>query len=109
MTTFTLHCGHTWDRNELVKRAICVLSESICPVCSAKFTDDEGFYLEYAPPEQSLEEWKNNLDELNNRIHSMPTTARNWLPDCSGICKNGKKCTKSVTRSSGKYCNLHCK
>ena len=72
---------------------------------------EEGFYLAYADTtavtlEEFIEANRIALAKRRAYLESLPPRPP-MLPTCSGICKSGKKCTKSATRASGVYCNLH--
>jgi hypothetical protein len=105
---FTLSCGHTYNRKALVSRAIS--GEGGCPHCSTPFSNEEGYYLEYSHPEQTMEEFKKQCEEAKERLRlkrlSQPPP-KPLLSQCSGTCKSGKKCTKVSTRESGVFCKLH--
>ena len=110
MRNFTLSCGHTYNRKALVTRAIsCEPGEGVCPHCSTPFSSEEGFYLEYSHPEQTMEEFKKQCEEEKERIRLKRLTQsfKPLLPQCSGTCLSGKKCTKVATRANGIFCNLH--
>jgi hypothetical protein len=111
MRNFTLGCGHTYNRKALVTRAIsCEQGEGVCPHCSVPFTSEEGFYLEYSHPKQTMEEFRKQCAEEKERIRLRRLTQpppKPRLPTCSGTCLSGKKCTKVATRASGVFCNLH--
>ena len=106
MRNFTLSCGHTYNRKALVTLAIS--SEpgmGVCPHCSCPFSNEEGFYLEYSHPKQTMEEFKKQIAEAEER--NKLKRFKPLLPECSGICKSGKKCTKVSTKSNGLFCKLH--
>ena len=106
MHNFTLGCGHTYNRKVLVTRAIsCESGEGVCPICSKPFSNEEGFYLEYSHPKQTMEEFKKQIAEAEERTKLK--RFKPLLPECSGICKSGKKCTKVSTRENGVFCKLH--
>jgi len=110
MRNFTLSCGHTYNREALVIRAIsCDLNDNVCPHCLIPFSDEEGFYLEYSAPNQTMDEFKKQCLEAKERdkLRLLNQPVRKFLPECSMICKSGKKCTKVSTIKSGKFCNLH--
>jgi len=105
MRNFTLGCGHTYNREALVIRAISC--DNTCPHCSKPFSNEEGFYLEYSHPKQTMEEFKKQIAEAEERTRLKRLAQPPLLPECSGICKSGKKCTKVSTRVSGLFCKLH--
>ena len=108
MSNYTLLCGHTYNREALVIRAISC--DNTCPHCSKPFSNEEGFYLEYSHPKQTMEEFGKLCAEAKERVRLRRLTqppSKPLLPQCSGTCKSGKKCTKVATRSSGVFCNLH--
>ena len=110
MRNYTLSCGHTYNRKALVTRAISYEPcDGVCPHCNTPFTDKEGFYLEYSHPKQTMEEFFQIMEEEKERARTrvLAHPPRKLLPECSGICKSGKKCTKVSTIISGVYCNLH--
>jgi len=112
MPGYTLLCGHRFDLADVVKRAITAEpGRDICPVCKVRFTSQEGCYLAYCDTtKMSLAEWidreEKALAKRQAELASLPPRPP-MLPTCSGICKSGKNCTKSATRASGVYCNLH--
>ena len=113
MEMYTLLCGHTIPLKSAVHIAIADTEEcgNCCPVCKTQLNSEEGFYLAYCDTKaMTLAEWnRRNEEALAKRraeLASLPPRPP-MLPTCSGICKSGKKCTKSATRASGVYCNLH--
>ena len=111
MRNFTLGCGHTYNHKALVSLAIsCEPGEDVCPHCLTPFSNEESFYLEYSDPKQTMEEFRKMCAEAEERTRLMSLTrppSKPLLPQCSGTCKSGKKCTKVSTRASGVFCNLH--
>ena len=56
-----------------------------------------------------MEEFKKVCEEAKERIRLKRITQqfKPLLPQCSGTCLSGKKCTKVATRANGIFCNLH--
>jgi len=113
MATYTLLCGHTIPLKLAVHIAIADTEEcgNCCPVCKVTLNSEEGFYLAFADTtavtlEEFIEADRIALAKRRAEIATLPPRPP-MLPTCSGICKSGKKCTKSATRASGVYCNLH--
>jgi hypothetical protein len=109
MATYTLKCGHAIPLESAIR--IAIGDNDCCPVCKVKFTSEEGFYLAYADTtavtlEEFIEADRIALAKRRAYLESIGPRPP-MLPTCSGICKSGKKCTKSATRASGVYCNLH--
>jgi len=111
MPGYTLLCGHRFDLNDLVTRAITdEPGRDVCPVCNVQFTTQECCYLAYCDTtKMSLAEWTRlEVKALAKRRAELAANPpKPLMPTCSGICKSGKTCTKSATRASGVYCNLH--
>jgi hypothetical protein len=81
-------------------------SRAICHVCNTPFSSIEACYLDLADTTQiTLEEFIRIQEE--NLARRKVATLPPMLPQCSGICKSGKKCIKVAMRSSGVFCNVH--
>ena len=110
MPTYTLQCGHRHDLTDCIKRASSLdNSRAICHVCKTPFSSIEGCYLELVDTTRmTLAEFiKSEEDYLARRKVAALPPRPPMLPECSGICRSGKKCTKVSTRASGIFCNLH--
>jgi hypothetical protein len=109
MATYTLLCGHTIPLKMAVHIAIAD-TEDCCPVCKVRLNPKEGFYLAYCDTTtMTLGEYIRRSEEADakRRAERAANPPKPMLPTCSGICKSGKKCTKTATIDSGVYCNLH--
>ena len=112
MPSYTLQCGHTHDLTDCVKRAMSLdNSRAICHVCNTPFSSIEACYLDLVDTtKMTLAEFiQSEEDYLVRRAAELAALPPRppMLPECSGICKSGKKCTKVAMRSSGVFCNVH--
>jgi hypothetical protein len=112
MPSYTLQCGHRHDLTDCIKRASSLnLDRAICHVCKTPFSSVEACYLELVNTNtMTLAEFiQSEEDYLVRRaaeLAALPPRPPS-LPQCSGICRTGNKCTKVAMRSNGIYCNLH--
>ena len=110
MPSYTLQCGHRHDLTDCVKRAMSLdESRAVCHVCNTPFSSIETCYLDLADTSKiTLEEFIRIQEEniARRKLAALPPSSP-MLPQCSGICKSGKKCTKVAMRSSGVFCNIH--
>jgi len=84
-------------------------SRAVCHVCNTPFSSIETCYLDLADTSKiTLEEFIRIQEEniARRKLAALPPSSP-MLPQCSGICKSGKKCTKVAMRSSGVFCNIH--
>ena len=110
MPSYTLQCGHRFDLRDVVMRCITEKpGRNICPICKTPISSEECFYLAYCDTtKMTLEEFIRSEEERKaKRLTEQSNVSLKLLPNCSGICKNGKRCTKVSTRASGVFCNLH--
>jgi hypothetical protein len=108
MATYTLKCAHAIPLELAIR--IAIGENSCCPVCKLELNSQESYYLAYADTTAvTLEEFieADRIALAKRRAERAANPPTPMLPTCSGICKSGKKCTKSATRASGVYCNLH--
>ena len=112
MPSYTLQCGHRHDLTDCITRARSFdCDRAICHVCKIPFSSVEACYLDIIDTnamtlDEFIQSEKDNLIRRAAELAALPPSPPS-LPECSGICKSGKKCTKVAMRSNGIYCNLH--
>jgi len=104
MVGYTLECGHRFDLDDVVLRAIKCKNE-VCHVCKAPFTNNESFFLSFGDPKnETMEEFNSNWDKANEERKGKPVKV--FCGECEGITKLGKKCTCSAMKNI-KFCRFH--
>ena len=103
MSEHTLECGHSYNLNELVLRAISCKNES-CPVCKKPWSNAEGFYLAYINTETTT------FQEYTERAQATKPkeSERKLCNRCIGITVAGKPC-RNLAKKGSECCARHTK
>ena len=99
MATYTLECGHTFELEVLVLRAVKCSSYQTCKTCKSPVSAREEFYLEFADVENvTIEKFYKQIEEQNAKLQAQPV--RELAKRCAGITLVGKPCRNSAKKGS---------
>ena len=103
MSEHTLECGHSYNLNELVLRAISCENE-FCPVCKKPWSNAEGFYLSYINTETTT------FQEYTERVQATKAeqSERKLCNRCIGVTLAGKPC-RNLAKKGSECCARHTK
>ena len=112
MPSYTLQCVHRHDLTDCIKRARSFdNNRAVCHVCKTPFSKIERCYLDLVDTNamtlaQFIQSEEDYLIRRKAELEALPPRPP-LLPQCSGICRSGKKCTKVAMRANGIFCNIH--